>query len=108
MNNKFSDTDTDTDTNHRKKTLKLEIQQIHLSLRDRERETERERDRETAMAWGWLGPLSIKTKGGGRVSIFGLFFTLPALAAPALLTTETASSSKTGTEKSEREEEWTR
>ena len=106
MNNKFSDTDTDTDTNHRKKTLKLEIQQIHL--RDRERETERERDRETAMAWGWLGPLSIKTKGGGRVSIFGLFFTLPALAAPALLTTETASSSKTGTEKSEREEEWTR
>ena len=103
INNKFS---TDTDTNHRKKTLKLEIQQIHL--RDRERERQRERDRETAMAWGWLGPLSIKTKGGGRVSIFGLFFTLPALAAPALLTTETASSSKTGTEKSEREEEWTR
>ena len=60
------------------------------------------------MAWGWLGPLSIKTKGGGRVSIFGLFFTLPVLAAPALLTTETASSSKTGTEKPEREEEWTR
>ena len=94
INNKFS---TDTDTNHRKN-----IQQIHL------RDRERERDRETAMAWGWLGPLSIKTKGGGRVSIFGLFFTLPALAAPALLTTETASSSKTGTEKSEREEEWTR
>ena len=37
------------------------------------------------MGFGWLGPLSFKTRGGGRVSFFGLWFTLPLAATPYLL-----------------------
>ena len=37
------------------------------------------------MGFGWLGPLSFKTRGGGRVSFFGLWFTLPLAVTPYLL-----------------------
>ena len=36
------------------------------------------------MPFGWLGPFSFKTKNGGRVSIFGLFLSLPFAGVPLL------------------------
>jgi hypothetical protein len=36
------------------------------------------------MPFGWFGPVSFKTKGGGRVGFFGFFLSLPFAVAPFL------------------------